>query len=104
MGLSEPEIRMLDLNKYFDTIVLSSRYFVRKPDPQIYAHALRAMRIDPSQALYVGNDPETDVTGPQSIGMPVVLIDRQHCLHNSPVPRIRDLREIPKLIRTRFSA
>jgi putative hydrolase of the HAD superfamily len=101
---SEPEIRMLDLNKYFDTIVLSSRYFVRKPDPQIYAHALRAMRIDPSQALYVGNDPETDVTGPQSIGMPVVLIDRQHCLHNSPVPRIRDLREIPKLIRTRFSA
>ena len=101
---SEPEIRMLGLNKYFDTVVLSSRYFVRKPDPQIYAHALRAMRIEPSQALYVGNDPEADVTGPQAIGMPVILIDREDCLHHAPVPRIRDLREIPKFIRTHHPA
>jgi putative hydrolase of the HAD superfamily len=101
---SEPEIRMLGLNRYFDPIVLSSRYFIRKPDPQIYAHALRAMRIEPSQALYVGNDPETDVTGPQAIGMPVILIDRTHSLNKPPVPCIRDLREIPKFIRTHLSA
>ena len=101
---SEPEIRMLDLNKYFDTIVLSSRYFVRKPDPQIYAHALRAMRIEPSQALYVGNDPEADVAGPQAIGMPVILVDRENSMQHAPVPRIRDLREIPDLIRTRYPA
>jgi putative hydrolase of the HAD superfamily len=96
---SEPEIRMCGLNKYFDTIVLSSRYFIRKPDPQIYAHALRAMRIEPSQALYVGNDPDADVGGPQAIGMPVILIDRENCLQQAGVPRIRDLREIPKHIR-----
>jgi putative hydrolase of the HAD superfamily len=101
---SEPEIRMLGLNKYFDTIVLSSRYFIRKPDPQIYAHALRAMRIEPSQALYVGNDPEADVAGPQAIGMPVILIDRENSLQHAQVPRIRDLREIPELIRTRYPA
>ncbi|OGR06280.1 MAG: hypothetical protein A3K23_05490 [Desulfobacca sp. RBG_16_58_9] len=101
---SEPEIRMLGLNKFFDTIVLSSRYFVRKPDPQIYAHALRAIRIEPSQALYVGNDPEADVAGPQAIGMPVILIDRGDCLHHAPVPRIRDLREIPEFIRHQFAA
>ena len=99
---SEPEIRMLGLSKYLDPIVLSSRYFIRKPDPQIYAHALRAMRIDPSEALYVGNDPETDVTGPQAIGMPVVLIDRGDCLRQAQVPRIRDLRDLPRFIRERF--
>ena len=101
---SEPEIRMLGLNPFFDTIVLSSRYFVRKPDPQIYAHALRAMRIAPSQALYVGNDPAADVAGPQAIGMPVVLIDRLDSLHGTVVPRIRDLREIPGFISHNFSA
>jgi len=101
---SEPEIRMLDLEKYFDTIVLSSRYFVRKPDPQIYAHALRAMRIEPSQALYVGNDPDADVAGPQAIGMPVILIDRGDSLHHAQVPRIRDLLEIPELIRKNYPA
>jgi putative hydrolase of the HAD superfamily len=99
---SEPEIRMLGLNKYFDTIILSSRYFVRKPDPQIYAHALRAIRSDPSEAIYVGNDPETDIGGPQAIGMPVVLIDRGDALRHVSVPRIRDLRELPGLIETRF--
>jgi FMN phosphatase YigB (HAD superfamily) len=50
----------------------------------------------------VGNDPEADVTGPQAIGMPVILIDRGDCLHHAPVPRIRDLREIPEYIRTHF--
>jgi putative hydrolase of the HAD superfamily len=101
---SEPEIRMLGLNPFFDTIVLSSRYFVRKPDPQIYAHALRAMRIAPSQALYVGNDPEADIPGPQAIGMPVILIDRGDSLPAAPVPRIKDLRELPKFIRKNYAA
>ena len=101
---SEPEIRMLGLNPFFDTIVLSSRFFVRKPDPQIYAHALRAMRIEPSQALYVGNDPEADIPGPQAIGMPVILIDRGDSLSSAPVPRIRDLRELPKFIRKNYAA
>ena len=101
---SEPEIRMLGLTPFFDTIVLSSRFFVRKPDPQIYAHALRAMRIEPSQALYVGNDPEADIPGPQAIGMPVILIDRGDSLSSAPVPRIRDLRELPKFIRKNYAA
>lgn len=101
---SEPEIRMLGLTKFFDPIVLSSRYFIRKPDPQIYSHALKAMRIEPSEALYVGNDPETDVTGPQAIGMPVVLIDRENCLRHAPVPCIQDLRELPGFIQKNFPA
>ena len=99
---SEPEIRMLGLTKYFDPIVLSSRYFVRKPDPQIYAHALKAMRIAPADALYVGNDPDTDVAGPQAIGMPVLLIDREDCFRQAQVPRIRDLRDLPGFIRERY--
>ncbi len=96
---SEPEIRMLRLSRFFETIVLSSRYFVRKPDPQIYSHALRAMWLKPQQALFVGNDLYEDVPGPQAIGMPVVLIDRPGALASPPVPVIRDLRELPEFIR-----
>lgn len=99
---SEPEIRMLKLNPFFDTIVLSSRYFVRKPDPQIYAHALKAMRLPPAQALYVGNDPQADVPGPQSLGMPVVVIDRVGQYRDLPVPVIKDLGALLEFIRTRY--
>jgi putative hydrolase of the HAD superfamily len=99
---SEPEIRMLGLNPFFDTIVLSSRYFVRKPDPQIYAHALKAMWLPPAQAIYVGNDPQTDVAGPQALGMPVVIIDRIGQHRDVPVPVIKDLRSLLEFIRTRY--
>jgi putative hydrolase of the HAD superfamily len=100
---SEPEIRILGLNQFFDTIVLSSRYFVRKPDPQIYAHALKAMWLKPHQALFVGNDPHEDVAGPVALGMPVVLVDRPGSLNSPPVPIIRDLRELPGFIQSNFT-
>lgn len=100
---SEPEIRMLGLNRYFDVIILSSRYFVRKPDPQIYAHALKAMWLSPSQALYVGNNPQADVSGPQAIGMPVVLVDRGGQLPFQPAPVIRSLSELPQFIRSSYN-
>jgi putative hydrolase of the HAD superfamily len=100
---SEPEIRFLDLEKYLETVVLSSRYFVRKPAPQIYSHALRAMKLQPSQALYVGNDPGRDVPGPQEIGMPVVVIHREGPPPPERVTVIRNLQEISSVIQTTFT-
>ncbi|MGQ9687701.1 MAG: HAD family hydrolase [Desulfobaccales bacterium] len=99
---SEPEIRFLRLERYFETIVLSSRYFVCKPDPQIYAHALKAMKLRPPQALYVGNDPYKDVPGPQAIGMPVAVIHREGPPPPPEVPVIHSLAEIPDLIQRQF--
>lgn len=99
---SEPEIRFLGLEKYLETVVLSSRYFVRKPAPQIYAHALRAMKLQPAQALYVGNDACKDVPGPQAIGMPVVLIHREGPPPQARVPVINNLQEISSMIMTNF--
>jgi putative hydrolase of the HAD superfamily len=100
---SEPEIRFLGLERYLETVVLSSRYFVRKPAPQIYSHALRAMKLQPSQALYVGNDPARDVPGPQAIGMPVAIIHREGPLPEIKVPIIKDLQEIPMVIQRSLS-
>lgn len=96
---SEPEIRFLGLDKHLETVVLSSRYYVRKPAPQIYSHALRAMQLKPFQALYVGNDLARDVPGPQAIGMPVALIHREGPPPPNKVPIIKNLQNIPDVIR-----
>jgi putative hydrolase of the HAD superfamily len=100
---SEPEISFLGLERFFETTVLSSRYFVSKPAPQIYSHALKALQLDPAQALYVGNDPRRDVPGPQAIGMPVVIIHREGPLPQTEVPVITNLEAIPQVIQTHFS-
>jgi putative hydrolase of the HAD superfamily len=99
----EPEIRFLGLERFLETVVLSSRYFVRKPAPQIYSHALRAMQLQPSQALYVGNDPARDVPGPQEIGMPVVLIHREGPRPLTKVPIIKNLQGISSVIQATFT-
>jgi putative hydrolase of the HAD superfamily len=99
---SEPEIRFLGLGRYFDAVVLSSRYFISKPAPQIYSHALKAMRIGPAQALYVGNDLLKDVPGPQAIGMPVILIHREGPAPQTTVPVISNLQEVSRVIQLRF--
>uniref|UniRef100_A0A7V4LBY2 HAD family hydrolase n=1 Tax=Desulfobacca acetoxidans TaxID=60893 RepID=A0A7V4LBY2_9BACT len=99
---SEPEMRILGLNRFFETVVLSSRHYVRKPAPQIYTHALKAMWLPPEKALYVGNDPREDVPGPQAIHMPVVLIDREGHHPGFPGWVIRDLRELPAFLETHF--
>jgi putative hydrolase of the HAD superfamily len=99
---SEPEIRFLGLEKYLDAVVLSSRYFVSKPSPQIYSHALKAMQVGPAQALYVGNDLLRDVPGPQAIGMPVILIHREGPPLQTEVPVIHNLKEIQKVIHSHF--
>ena len=96
----EPEIRFLGLERFLETVVLSSRYFVRKPAPQIYSHALRAMQLQPSQALYVGNDAARDVPGPQEIGMPVAIIHREGPPPATKVPIIKNLQEISSVIQT----
>ncbi|MEJ2091182.1 MAG: HAD family hydrolase [Syntrophobacterales bacterium] len=100
---SEPEIRFLGLEKYLDAVVLSSRYFVSKPSPQIYSLALKAMQVGPTQALYVGNDPLRDVPGPQAIGMPVILIHREGPPPQTAVPVINNLKEIQRVIQLQFS-
>ena len=99
---SEPEIRFLGLERYFDAVVLSSRYFVSKPAPQIYSHALKAIQVGPAQSLYVGNDLLKDVPGPQAIGMPVILIHREGPLPRTEVPVINNLLKIPQVIQTQF--
>ncbi len=95
---SEPEIRMLELDKYFNTIVLSSKYLVRKPAPQIFTHALRAVNLEPDEAVYVGNYPPEDVPGPRAIGMPVILVDRWGGMEAPGVPVIGSLLDLPNVL------
>jgi putative hydrolase of the HAD superfamily len=100
---SEPEIRLLGLHRFFDPIILSSRFFVRKPDPQIFQHALRSLRISAPEALYVGNDPAEDLRGPQAIGLPVLLVDRAGGLTPGSFPLIRSLLDLPLLIQDAYN-
>ncbi len=61
------------LSGYFDPIIVSGNFGYRKPDERLFAAALTAMKMEPSEVLYVGNDMYRDVYGAQRLGMKTVF-------------------------------
>ena len=66
----------LGLQDYFRVVLPSTEAGVSKPDRRIFLKALRRLNAEPSAALYVGNDPESDAAGAAAVGMRWLLVDR----------------------------
>jgi putative hydrolase of the HAD superfamily len=45
-----------------------------KPHPEIFHHALRTIGVDPSEAMFLGDDINTDIVGGNRIGMHTALL------------------------------
>lgn len=59
-----------------DGVVSSAEAGAQKPDPAIFAPALRIAGCEPGEALHVGDTPEEDVLAAERAGIRVLLIDR----------------------------
>ncbi len=87
------------LRPYFDHIVISAEEGIRKPDARIFEKALSLMKVNPSQALMVGDTLMADIFGAQRVGMRGVWITRRAMRpENTRVKKsIHPDFEIPKL-------
>ncbi|MFX0202337.1 MAG: HAD family hydrolase [Candidatus Hodarchaeota archaeon] len=70
------EGKILGLAPFFSRIIMSTHLGFRKPDPRIFTIACTLLDIAPQQAVYIGNDPETDIGGAKGTGMQAILLDR----------------------------
>jgi len=82
--LNEGEI--LGIRQFFKFIILSTHFGFRKPDPRLFRIACAMLNTPPEEAVYIGNDLETDVKGAKQIGMQAILLDRKTEQRN-PKPR-----------------
>jgi putative hydrolase of the HAD superfamily len=74
---SLPEVlQRCGLNGALDGVVSSAEAGVRKPNPAIFAPALKLAGCAPAEALYVGDTPEEDLAAAGAAGIPALLIDR----------------------------
>jgi HAD superfamily hydrolase (TIGR01509 family) len=67
-------LEQLGLMRYFAHAVFSDEVGVRKPDPEIFRRALRAIGADPATAIHVGDDGMLDVGGARAAGMRVIQV------------------------------
>ena len=85
----------LGLAPYLDFVVTSKEVGANKPEPPIFLAALECARVGSSEAVYVGDQYETDVVGARGVGINPVLIDRYDLLSKvSDCPRIHSLTEL----------
>ena len=96
-GSTERQQRKLDvlgISSWFDVILISEAEGVRKPDPEIFHRALTRCGVEASEAIFVGDHPDTDVFGALQAGLRAVwkMTPYWPCTHD--VPFVRGLREI----------
>lgn len=63
-----------ELDQYFKSILLSSTFGRRKPDPSIYLEAARRAETSPEKCAYVGDNFSRDVTGTKAAGFGMAII------------------------------
>jgi putative hydrolase of the HAD superfamily len=96
-GGAERQQRKLDslgISSWFDVILISEAEGVTKPDAEIFHRALTRCGVKPSEAIFVGDHPDTDIGGALQAGLRAVwkVTPYWPCLHD--VPCIRRLSEI----------
>lgn len=74
----------LGLIHFFEQIFISSELGADKPDPEIFRRALRSLRLEASEVLHVGDDPERDWAGARKAGLHVFEL-------SNPRNSLRDL-------------
>ena len=59
----------LGLHHYFDDIITSEDFGVKKPDPKPYRRALELLGTQAGETLMVGDWPDRDIKGAKGVGM-----------------------------------
>ena len=94
-----PLFRELSLESYLDFALTSKEVGADKPEPPIFLAALERGGVNASDAVYVGDQYETDVVGARGVGIEPILIDRHDLLREvSDCPRIHTLSELVEYI------
>jgi HAD superfamily hydrolase (TIGR01509 family) len=70
--LLRADVAAFGLAAQFDVIVFSEEVGFRKPQPEIFLHALTQLGVDPENAMFVGDGLDTDVQGAAQVGMATV--------------------------------
>ncbi len=78
----------------FACITDSGTVGLEKPNPAIFAAALRGMKADPAESLYVGDVYSVDYVGARNAGMQAVLFDVSGAYRGQEFPRVESLTEL----------
>lgn len=87
-------LHQLGIAGAFQTVVVSSRLGLGKPDPGLFAMAVSRLGVRPEQVWYIGDTYSKDVLGARAAGLHPILIDRDGLHGDLDCRVIRSLTEL----------
>jgi len=70
-------LRKLDINQFFNAILVSDEVGWRKPRARIFNEALRRLKVSAHETVYVGDSPLEDIKGAKATGMKTIFVPSQ---------------------------
>ena len=77
------ELKKLGLPKYFNGIVLSSKYGVAKPSATFFDIILEKYHLEKSECIYIGNDLHSDILGANNAQIHSIWLNTGHLQNDS---------------------
>jgi putative hydrolase of the HAD superfamily len=69
-------LEQLNISEYFETVVVSALVGYEKPHPGIFRIALERTGLNPTDVLYIGDDPVLDYQAAVNVGIRALHLDR----------------------------
>lgn len=93
------KLKNSDLRQYFQHVITSESAGCKKPNPDIFAFALRLAAAQPEESLMIGDDIETDIKGAALSGMDAIYFNPGNVPHNGGVNlEIDDLIKLTQIL------
>ena len=71
-GHQMTNIRAIEIEDYFEAILISEWEGVKKPEPEIFHRALAKLRVSAPESVFIGDNPIADIAGAGQVGMKTV--------------------------------
>ncbi len=87
-----------NLNNYFDTIIISEEVGLSKPDKRIFELALNKLNVQPEDVLFIGDDLEKDIAGPQNANIKGVWFNPQKIKNTTKIQPYAEINTLDSLL------
>ena len=95
-GRIDAVLRRCGICDCFECITDSGNVGHEKPHPAIFAAALKDMKADPTESLYIGDVFSVDYVGARNAGMQAVLFDVSGAYREQEHPRVESLAQLER--------
>lgn len=88
------KLKSCGISEYFDCVITSETTGHRKPQREIFDHALEIYSVRSEEVLMIGDNPETDIKGAMTAGWKSIWYNpekRNHFIHSHEIHHLAEL-------------